>query len=86
MVNALAHEMTWKDKSARDRRKMIGLENYYAARERLILSRAIHLGLILCKNLNCLTTRGSPTQRFYFLEKTRLPKTDNRIHNKLKSK
>ena len=43
LVNALAHEMTWKDKAARDRTTPITLERYQAARERLIQSRATHL-------------------------------------------
>ncbi|MDP2350949.1 MAG: ATP-binding protein, partial [Pseudomonadota bacterium] len=43
LVNALAHEMTWKDKAARDRSTPITLERYLAARERLIQSRATHL-------------------------------------------
>ncbi len=43
LVNALAYEMTYEDKQARDRSLTIGLEKYFAARERLILSRATHL-------------------------------------------
>lgn len=43
LVNALGHEMTWKDKSARDRSTPITLERYQAARERLIRSRQTHL-------------------------------------------
>ncbi|GAB6059146.1 AAA family ATPase [Desulfonatronum parangueonense] len=43
LVNALGHETTWKDKSARDRTRTITLEDYRAGRERLILSRATHL-------------------------------------------
>ena len=43
LVNALAYEMTWKDKKARDRGLEIGLPQYFAARERLIHSRATHL-------------------------------------------
>ncbi len=43
LVNALGHEATWKDKAARDRTRPIALEDYRAARERLILSRATHL-------------------------------------------
>lgn len=43
LVNALAYEMTWKDKKARDRSVGINLETYFAARERLILSKATHL-------------------------------------------
>lgn len=43
LVNALAHEMTWEDRAARDRSTPITLERYLAARERLIQSRATHL-------------------------------------------
>ncbi len=43
LVNALAHEMVWEDKTARDRTLSIDLERYFAARERLIQSRATHL-------------------------------------------
>lgn len=43
LVNALGHEMTWKDRTARDRRVPITREIYFAARERLIESRATHL-------------------------------------------
>ncbi len=43
LVNALAHEMTWEDKNARDRTNLISLNQYWAARERLIQSRATHL-------------------------------------------
>lgn len=43
LVNALGHQMVWKDKENRDRSKTIGLEEYYAAREKLIYSRATHL-------------------------------------------
>ncbi|MFN3983262.1 MAG: ATP-binding protein [Caldilinea sp.] len=43
LVNALAHECTWKDRAARDRSVPITLERYKAARERLIQSRATHL-------------------------------------------
>jgi hypothetical protein len=43
LVNALGHELTWKDKAARDRTTQITLEDYRAARERLIQSRATHL-------------------------------------------
>ena len=42
-MNALGHELTWKDKAARDRSTPITLERYHAARERLIYSRATHL-------------------------------------------
>ncbi|MCK5679396.1 AAA-like domain-containing protein [bacterium] len=43
LINALGHELTWEDRSARDRSQSITLEHYYAARERLIQSRATHL-------------------------------------------
>jgi len=43
LINALAYEMTWKDKKARNRNTKIGPLQYHAARERLILSRATHL-------------------------------------------
>ncbi|MDP7156968.1 MAG: AAA-like domain-containing protein, partial [SAR324 cluster bacterium] len=43
LVNALGHELTWEDRSARDRSIPISLEQYWAARERLIESRATHL-------------------------------------------
>jgi hypothetical protein len=43
LVNALGYECTWKDKSSRDRSKLIGLEQYKQARERLIYSRTTHL-------------------------------------------
>ena len=43
LVNGLAHEMVWEDRSARDRTVAISLARYMAARERLILSRATHL-------------------------------------------
>jgi hypothetical protein len=43
LVNALGYEVTWKNKAARDRTRQIGLEDYRAGRERLILSRATHL-------------------------------------------
>jgi hypothetical protein len=43
LVNALAHEMLFAAKENRDRSKIIGLEDYNAARERLIYSRATHL-------------------------------------------
>ncbi len=43
LVNALGHELTWKDRNARDRSQLITLEKYQAARERLIQSRATHL-------------------------------------------
>lgn len=43
LVNALAHEMVWEDKTARDRKTVIDEGRYFAARERLIQSRATHL-------------------------------------------
>jgi hypothetical protein len=43
LVNALGHELTWKDKAARVRTVPLTLERYKAARERLIQSRATHL-------------------------------------------
>ncbi len=43
LVNALAHEMTWEDRELRDRSRTVTLEHYFAARERLIQSRATHL-------------------------------------------
>ena len=43
LVNALGHEMTWKDREARDRNIPITKEKYLAARERLIRSRQTHL-------------------------------------------
>ncbi len=43
LVNALAREMLFTAKENRDRNKPIELEDYKAARERLIYSRAAHL-------------------------------------------
>ncbi|MFN3957408.1 MAG: hypothetical protein ACK4Q6_07800 [Tepidimonas ignava] len=44
LVNALAHECTWKDKALRlNRAQPVTLAHYWAARERLIQSRATHL-------------------------------------------
>jgi DNA polymerase III delta prime subunit len=43
LVNALGHEVTWENREARNRTRPITLEDYRAARERLILSRATHL-------------------------------------------
>ncbi len=43
LVNALGHEVTWKNRAARDRSTPIGLVDYRQARERLIQSRATHL-------------------------------------------
>lgn len=43
LVNALGHEVTWKNRAARDRNHKINLQDYTEARERLIYSRATHL-------------------------------------------
>ncbi|QEP42399.1 ATP-binding protein [Ectothiorhodospiraceae bacterium BW-2] len=43
LVNALGHELTWKESALRDRSQTITLQHYQAARERLIQSRATHL-------------------------------------------
>ncbi len=43
LVNALGHEVTWKNRAARDRSRPITLADYFAARERLVYSRATHL-------------------------------------------
>lgn len=43
LVNALAYELTWKNRGLRDRSRPITLEHYRAARECLIQSRATHL-------------------------------------------
>ena len=43
LVNALAHQLTWKDKANRDRAKNIDLQSYLKAREVLIYSRTTHL-------------------------------------------
>ena len=43
LVNALGHEVTWKNKAARVRSRPISLVDYQQARERLIYSRATHL-------------------------------------------
>ncbi len=43
LVNALGYEMTWEDRTARDRSVPIDREKYLAARERLIRSRQTHL-------------------------------------------
>lgn len=43
LVNALGHEVTWKNKAARERSRPISLADYQQARERLIDSRATHL-------------------------------------------
>ncbi|QEP43002.1 AAA family ATPase [Ectothiorhodospiraceae bacterium BW-2] len=43
LVNALAYQMTWEERELRDRSRPVTLQHYYAARERLIQSRATHL-------------------------------------------
>ena len=43
LVNALAHEMVWEERRARDRSVPIDIAMYLEARERLIRSRATHL-------------------------------------------
>ncbi|ANB02738.1 AAA family ATPase [Ectothiorhodospira sp. BSL-9] len=43
LVNALAYELTWEFKPARERSRPLSLEDYRAAREALIQSRATHL-------------------------------------------
>ncbi|MFN2349517.1 MAG: AAA family ATPase [Thioalkalivibrio sp.] len=43
LVNALGYELTWRFKPARDRARPLSLEDYRAAREALIQSRATHL-------------------------------------------
>jgi hypothetical protein len=43
LVNALGNELTWENANAHDRTQIITLEQYRAARERLIQSRATHL-------------------------------------------
>ena len=49
LVNALAHQMTWQYKPARDRSQDITLEQYKQARETLIYSRATHLDQLIDK-------------------------------------
>jgi len=49
LVNALGHELTWKERELRDRTKEITLEHYFRARERLIYSRATHLDQLIDK-------------------------------------
>jgi len=49
LVNALAYECAWRDKTARDRSTPITLERYKAARERLIYSRTTHLDALADK-------------------------------------
>lgn len=43
LVNALGYEVTWKNRAARDRAKIITMTDYFEAKEKLILSRATHL-------------------------------------------
>ena len=43
LVNALGHQLTWKNRELRDRSIPIGIEHYQVAREELIQSRATHL-------------------------------------------
>ncbi|MDY0186286.1 MAG: AAA-like domain-containing protein, partial [Desulfuromonadaceae bacterium] len=43
LVNALGYELTWENRTARDRSYNITLTDYKEARERLIQSRATHL-------------------------------------------
>ncbi|WP_075879276.1 ATP-binding protein [Vreelandella massiliensis] len=43
LVNALGYELTWRFRPARDRTRLLTLEDYRAAREKLIQSRATHL-------------------------------------------
>ena len=49
LVNALAHQMTWQNRAARDRSQPITLEQYKQARETLIYSRATHLDQLIDK-------------------------------------
>ncbi|MDR2260388.1 MAG: hypothetical protein LBE06_05525 [Azoarcus sp.] len=49
LVNALGYEVTWKDKSKRDRHQPITLADYKEACERLIQSRATHLDQLIDK-------------------------------------
>jgi hypothetical protein len=49
LVNALAHQMTWEHRPARDRSQAITLEQYKVARETLIYSRATHLDQLIDK-------------------------------------
>jgi len=49
LVNALGHEVTWKNKPARDRSRPISLIDYRQARERLIYARATHLDQLIDK-------------------------------------
>lgn len=43
LVNALGYELTWRNKSLRDRSKQIRLQDYWQACENLIQSRTTHL-------------------------------------------
>lgn len=43
LVNALGYELTWRFRPARERSRLLTLEDYRAAREKLIQSRATHL-------------------------------------------
>jgi hypothetical protein len=49
LVNALGHELTWKERELRDRTKEITLKYYFRARERLIYGRATHLDQLIDK-------------------------------------
>ena len=49
LVNALAHEVTWKMKANRDRSVLITDEMIDQAKERLVLSRATHLDQLIDK-------------------------------------
>ena len=43
LVNALGYELTWRFRPARERTRLLTLEDYRAAREKLIQTRATHL-------------------------------------------
>lgn len=49
LVNAIAYELTWRDKRLRNSCNLITLDHYWAARERLIQSRATHLDQLIDK-------------------------------------
>ncbi|MEA3332093.1 MAG: AAA-like domain-containing protein, partial [Pseudomonadota bacterium] len=49
LVNALAYELTWENRAARDRSQPIALQDYFTARESLIQSRATHLDQLVDK-------------------------------------
>jgi hypothetical protein len=49
LVNALGHQLTWKMRENRDRKRFITLEMYKQAREALIQSRATHLDQLVDK-------------------------------------